>query len=304
MRRPPPRRAARRRGGSCAGSFAGSRPGFYPGSWIIAFWAALSSLGAAPAGADADRPFCDVDLSRPDVVAACYVQPTDRYGHGVFGQSPGEPGEWAALTVALRSRLGPDGALSDSAFVALPLPTDRVFEDLVPRLVDLDRDGRTEILTVESGVAEGAQLALYAVADGALVKRAWTAPIGLANRWLAPAAIADFDGDGVDDIAYVDRPHLAGALRLVRWSGDRLVAIETASGRPAAKTGYSNHRYGETAIFGAARDCGQGLEVVVADIRWTRLAALRLGAAGLIERPLALPPTAEGFDAAARCRDD
>ena len=48
-----------------------------------------------------------------------------------------------------------DGRLQD---VTYQLPLNRVFEDLVPRLVDLDGDGRDEVVLVESDLLRGAAL--------------------------------------------------------------------------------------------------------------------------------------------------
>ena len=106
----------------------------------------------------------------------------------------------------------------------------------------------------ETDLALGASLAVYGPSRQA---RTPTPFIGQPNRWLAPAGIADFDGDGRVEIAYVDRPHLLGELVFVRLEGDRLV--ETAR-----LPGLTNHRIGDDFISGGVRDCGQGPELILA----------------------------------------
>lgn len=94
-------------------------------------------------------------------------------------------------------------------------------------------------------------------------KLAATPYIGRPFRWLAPAGIADFDGDGVKDVAYVETPHIGGILRI--WSFRDNQPREIASA-----PGYSNHRIGENFITGGVRDCGNGPELVLPDAGWSR----------------------------------
>jgi hypothetical protein len=138
-----------------------------------------------------------------------------------------------------------------------------VFEDIAPRLVDLTGDGWNEVIVVRSNVLSGAQLTVYGVVKGTFRLIAETAPIGR-HRWLAPAGVADFDGDGRVEIAYVDRPHLLKELVFVRLEGDRLV--ETLR-----LPGLTNHRIGDAFISGAVRDCGQGPELILASEDWSRI---------------------------------
>ena len=48
---------------------------------------------------------------------------------------------------------------ADGARVTIKLPQDRVFEDLEPRLFDVDRDGDFEVIVIESSAYEGARQA-------------------------------------------------------------------------------------------------------------------------------------------------
>jgi hypothetical protein len=107
------------------------------------------------------------------------------------------------------------------------------------------------VVVVETDPDLGAQLAVYALRQGALVKAAATPHIGQRFRWLAPVGVADLNGDGVTDIAYVDRPHLAKTLRVWSWAPGGLTEI-------AALEGVTNHRIGDEVIWGGLRDCGRG----------------------------------------------
>jgi hypothetical protein len=195
-----------------------------------------------------------VAVAEGDVVWAELTAPTDRYAHAVLGDAL----EWSAMVLTVNTCIGCAGLhLTD---VTVTLPSTRVFEDVTARTADLDGDGRDEVVVVETDLALGASLAVYGPAG----KIAATPFIGQPNRWLAPAGIADFDGDGRVEIAYVDRPHLLGDLVYVRLHGDRLVEL-------ARLPGVSNHRIGDAVISGGSRDCGQGAELVVASRDWARL---------------------------------
>ncbi len=193
-------------------------------------------------------------------VSARFAEPTNRYPHGVLGDLPG----FAALEVAL------DGGTT----LRLILPDDRVFEDVAPRLWDIDADGIAEIVVVESDQRRGARLTAWSArreTDGTsgLVLRAAGDFIGTRFRWLAPAGMADFTGNGRPEIAYVEMPHLARRLVLVRLEGDRLVPIDRLGG-------VSNHRIGDDFIAGGVRDCGGPPEVLTPSADWRRVTRVTL----------------------------
>ncbi len=123
---------------------------------------------------------------------------------------------------------------------------------------------------------------------------AWP-PIGTPFRWLAPAAIADLNGDGVTDIAYVETPHLGKVLRVWSWAAGGLTEI-------AQLRGVTSHRIGDEVIFGGLRDCGTGPEIVLADAGFQRLVAVAFEGAALRAHPLPGAASAAGFDAALACR--
>lgn len=205
------------------------------GAWLaLCTW--LSLLGPASAGAL--------------VVDATYSAPTTRYGHAVLGDAI----EWGALTLTLQ----------DGEVVTFALPQDHVFEDVAPRLADVDGDGAPEVIVVETDVRTGGALAIY----GPEGKIAETPHIGTTNRWLAPLGAADLDGDGAIELAYIDRPHLAKTLRIWRYADGTLTEA-------ASLPGLTNHRIGEVDIAGGIRDCSDGPEMILATGNWSDLVALR-----------------------------
>ncbi|MGB3409029.1 MAG: VCBS repeat-containing protein, partial [Jannaschia sp.] len=135
---------------------------------------------------------------------------------------------------------------------------------------DVDGDGRAEIVAVRSSLTAGAQLVVYAEApDGRSLDLLVATPyIGMRHRWLAPAAIADLDGDGRVEIAYIDRPHLTKTLRLWRYADGKL-------GEIGSLAGVTNHKIGETFISGGIRRCDGLPEIILASADWTRLLAVR-----------------------------
>lgn len=184
------------------------------------------------------------------LIGAEYTEPTGRYPHGVLGDTI-EHGALKLTYLPMRT-----------TFV-IRLPIDRVFEDTAPRIADVDGDGRAEAVVVESHKDQGARLAIYN--GGGLM--AATPYIGQRNRWLAPIGIADLDGDGSVEIAYIDRPHLLKTLRVVRLVDGELREV-------ASLEGVTNHRIGEREIGGGLRTCGGAREMIVARHDWRRVMAV------------------------------
>lgn len=191
------------------------------------------------------------------MIWAYYSNATEIYGHGVLGDRI-EAGALRAMT--------PTTGPCDSMVY---LGDQAVFEDVTPRIADVTGDGLNDVIAIETRLDAGASLAIYGMANDTFVKLASTPHIGIPNRWLAPAGIADFDGDGVLDVAYVETPHIGGTLRIWSFRDNRPREI-------AAAFGFSNHRIGENFITGGARDCGAGPELVLPDMAWRRTLAARL----------------------------
>ncbi|WP_424982015.1 FG-GAP repeat domain-containing protein [Maritalea sp. S77] len=151
------------------------------------------------------------------------INATQRYQHFVLG----DQFEAAGFQVSYR----------DGTKATFNLPATEVFEDRIPRLMDLTGDGVEELIVVQSHIQKGASLAIYNLAPGNVSLLAQTPYIGQPNRWLNPADIADFDGDGRVEIALVSKPHLAKELQLWRYTKGKLSLVST-------HVGFSNHRLG------------------------------------------------------------
>lgn len=200
--------------------------------------------------------------------------PTDRYIHDVRGGIP----MFAQLDVSALScgacRAGTEGR-------AIRLEPTLVFEDVAPRLWDVDGDGRPEIVVVESHIDKGARLVVWdyprhdTAGSTELIRTATTDFIGQPQRWLSPAGHGDFNGDGQNEIAYVDRPHLARELVFVRKSGAKLTEI-------ARIKGLTNHQIGDAFLSGGTRSCKGQDSLILASADWSRIMEVRLSAKGAI----------------------
>lgn len=179
------------------------------------------------AAANNGLPDGRVATGEGDIAAAWYSEPTERYAHGVLGDAI----EGGALRVT--NNRGEN--------YTFRLPRTEVFEDITPRLADLDRDGRTEVITILSSVSEGASVAVFGLNGNALIKKAQTPYIGSVNRWLNIAGIDHFGGNRRPDIAIVVTPHLSGILQFYRYRNGGLKRI-------AAGTGFSNHVAGSSEL--------------------------------------------------------
>ncbi|MFK7743551.1 MAG: FG-GAP repeat domain-containing protein [Roseobacter sp.] len=211
-----------------------------------------------------------------EITAATYQGPTTRYAHAVLGDAV----EYGALAVTL----------SSGQTRRFKLPVTSVFEDVAPRVIDLDGDGAAEVITVESDQSLGARLAIYGP-TGLITA---TPYIGTRFRWLAPLGAADLDGDGVVELAYVDRPHLAKTLRIWRYQDQTLVPLLSAPG-------FTNHRIGEADIAGGIRVCDGKAEMILATANWSSLVALQVKDDALTQRVLGSDTTRAAFAKAMVC---
>lgn len=154
---------------------------------------------------------------------ALYAQATTRYDHNILGDSIE-----AKQLVVVR-----DGVLYTNT------PGEKyVYEDIKPRLFDVDNDGQMEIVTIRTHVTKGAGIMIYKISNGSLSEFAWVEEIGIPYRWLNIAAIYDLDGDGKVELAWIQTPHIGGILKVAKIKAGKLTAFSEIFG-------YSNHGIGE-----------------------------------------------------------
>ncbi len=146
-----------------------------------------------------------------DIARAWLSEPTTRYDHGILGDKI----EAGALVIETR----------DGKRHTVRLRHDAVFEDLEPRLADLDGNGRDSIMVVKSYLRRGSSLAVIAERHGKYQIVAETPSLGAPHRWLDPAGIADYNGDGKIGITLVRQPHVVGMLELWSWTDGTLRKI-------------------------------------------------------------------------------
>ena len=229
----------------------------------------VAALQPLPAQAAERLPDSQLAAGRLDMAWAWLGSPTLRYPHRALG-SPTHAGSAHAL---VRTRSGAWQA------VELRLPLNRVYEDRVPRIVDLDRDGSEELILVEADLLRGAALVVLGIdhtaAGPTLVERARSSFAGSAFRWLNPVGVADFDADGQLDLAMVRTPHIGGELQLLHYRPPTLVPYAHA-------LDVSNHRMGalEQDMAVIVEAPGQRPTIVLPDMGLRALHALRWDAPG------------------------
>ncbi len=152
-----------------------------------------------------------------DIEAAWYAHPTSRYRHGALGDMV----EGSALVARLKGGVQ----------INYRLPETEVFEDIAPRIADLDNDGTSEVITIVSSFRAGAAIVIFRVTGGdALVKMAATPPLGQENTWLNVAGIERYFGTQTPEIAFVARPHRDGQLGFLKFIRGKLRLVTAQAG--------------------------------------------------------------------------
>ena len=180
---------------------------------------------------DGALPDAQVATGQHDIARAWLAEPTERYDHGILGDKI----ESGSLVIETR-----DGKLQ-----TVRLKGDAVFEDLKPRIAELDGDNHDKVLVVKSYLKQGSALAVIGERKGRYEIVAETPPLGAAHRWLDPIGVGDFTGAHKADIALVRQPHAVGALEIWGW---RDAHLQKLAEMPDA----ANHVAGSRAIDMAA----------------------------------------------------
>lgn len=168
-------------------------------------------------------PEKEIAVSLDKRVYTQYTMPTERYSHGILGDKI----EAAQLMVTV-----------DSVFYTLKLANEYVFEDIRPRLYDVDGDGELEFITIRTNVLHGAGIAIYKLVDKQLQEYAYVPEIGTAYRWLNIVAINDLDNDGIVELVWIETPHIGGILKVGKIKAGKLDVFDQLPG-------YSNHAIGK-----------------------------------------------------------
>ena len=224
-----------------------------------------------PAAAQQRLPDSQAVAGNKDIRWAWLGSPTSRYPHTALGSSI-HAGSLHVLTT---------NAAGQAQELTYKLPIYRVFEDRVPRLVDLDGDGRVEVVVIESDALRGAALVVFGLRGGnastdmTLQELARSPHAGSTFRWLNPVGFADFDGDGRLDVASVTTPHIGGGLVLYHYQPPKLTPYAEAMD-------VSNHRMGslEQRLAVIVQTPGMRPTVILPDMQHTALHALRWDAPG------------------------
>ena len=197
----------------------------------------LAALEQAPGAIPSSR------IAAYGPISTFLSEPTSSYPHAALGSAV----HAGAITVIERQAPQPGAGVQRVVTTTsrVEAGSGAVFEDRALRLIDLDGDGTPEIVTVKSYDDRGSAMAIVGRRDGRWRIVAETPPVGTPQRWLDPAAIADFDGTGRPQIALVQTPHRDGVLQLWAYADGHLTKLRELAG-------YADHAAGRTAVDLAA----------------------------------------------------
>jgi len=183
--------------------------------------------------------------------------PTERYSHGVLGDS------LEATTITLV-----DTTSDPYGIHVIQIDKRDVIEGIAPMWVDLDGDGSREIIVTQSNADIGARIVVYGE-DGSLF--ASGEPIGQGFRWRHQLAVSQFIEDGPQEIAVIRTPHIGGVIEIYALEGDRLEIKSWLDG-------FSSHQIGSRNLDSALAADFNGderIEIILPDQSQTALAGIQ-----------------------------
>ncbi|MEM8539664.1 MAG: hypothetical protein AAGF25_01810 [Pseudomonadota bacterium] len=163
-----------------------------------------------------------------DIRKAWYARPTERYAHAVLGDAI----EGGSLVVELN-----DGTQKE--FV---LPENQVFEDITPRIHDLNFSGTNEVVTIRSSQTGGAAVVVYGLVDGELAEVAASSENGLRNRWLNIVGVLPQKSSSSSSIYFIRTPHINGRLNRLEVGRDGSKDVDLR------QNDFSNHVIGSRVL--------------------------------------------------------
>ena len=166
----------------------------------------------------------EIAINRSQNVFAQYAEPVSRYNHGILGDAI----EASQLVVNVAGK-----------FYQIELSEQFVFEDIRPRLVDVDLDGTLEFVCIRTNIDLGAGIVIYKIQNNTLKQYAFVEEIGNRNRWLNIVTINDLDEDGTIELVWVQTPHIGGILKVAKIESGKMEVIDQS-------ILYSNHAIGQT----------------------------------------------------------
>jgi hypothetical protein len=183
--------------------------------------------------------------------------PTNRYSHGVLGDS------LEASQITLVETSG-----TPSVILNITLEEDKVIEGISPIWADLNGDGDFEIIVTVSDSENGAQIRAYNE-DGNLIAEGLA--IGQGYRWRHQIAVAPFGPNGELELVDVKTPHIGGVVEFYRMIGSELKIVSSISG-------YTSHRIGSRNLDMAVAgdfDSDGNFELLVPNQARTKLGGIR-----------------------------
>jgi hypothetical protein len=174
------------------------------------------------------------------------TDPTDKYAHGILGDKY----EASSITI-LDSK---DGYKIINEISMVP---GNVIESLYPIVLDIDDDGKNEIIVTVSNKDDGSRIVVFDL-DGNLVMEGIS--VGKGMRWRHQLAVGPFSPEKELELVDVLTPHIGGVVDFYRFNAKEGLGIISSI------EGYSSHKIGsrnlDTVLAGDFDEDGQ-FEIIV-----------------------------------------